>query len=131
MAVLPEGSVEGGRIDDNGNRKGMQKFRAQTCASAILLSKKIRRPGVAFVPVGIEGGWKINNPHGKFPTLEGWKAALLAKGDVCKITVGKPIRSDDADIVALIKERNWEELDNKIGSAVGRLISLNMRGVYA
>ncbi len=139
IAGLPEGSVEAGRTDEDGNRKGMQELREGACASTILLAKSIRRPGVLFIPVGLEGGWKINNPQGilkKFPTRAGWKAGLLLTldvrkpMDVCRIHVGKPIRSDSPEIQVLIKNRDWTGLDDMIGHAIADLVPEEMRGVY-
>lgn len=132
IAVLPEGSVEGGRKRPDGKRVGMQLVQEGTAASAVILAKRLKRPGVLYVPVGIEGGFEINDPTNRlrFPTIEGFKAGFLLKKGVCKIRVGKPIRSDDPEIAAMIKERAWGKLDDMIGFAIAEQVSPHMRAVY-
>lgn len=130
LAALPEGSVQAGRKKEDGKRYGMQSIKEGACASAILLARKLRRPGVLFIPVGFEDGWKINNPHGKWPTLAGLKTGLLMDRGVGKVTVGKPIRSDSPEVQALVQSKDWVGLDNLIGGAIASLVSLEMRGKY-
>ncbi len=131
-SVLPEGTVQGGRRDDNGNRIGMQLLAENATASAYAISRKFRRKGVLFIPVGIVGGYEINDPSNhKLPTLEGWKAGLLGKTGVCSVTVGEGIRTDDADIQYIVKHREFEELDTRLGLAMAQLLPVELRGVYA
>ncbi len=130
MAALPEGTMEAGRIGKNGKRNGMQPFKEGACLSAVLLAKKLRRPGVLFIPVGIVDGWKINDPNRRWPTLEGFKAGLLMHRGVNRVTVGKPIRSDSPEVQALIQSRDKVGLDNLIGGAIASLVPEDMRGKY-
>lgn len=130
MAAMPEGSVEAGRIGSDGERNGMQKIKEGACLSVVLLAKKLRRPGVLFIPVGIEGGWKINDPNGKWPTLEGFRAGFLMDRSVSRVTVGKPIRSDSIDVQTFIQSRDNVGLNNLIGGAIASLVPEDMRGVY-
>src|SRR3972149_6602521 len=136
--VLPEGSVDGGRKDANGNRKGMQLFQEDSIGSIITLSKRLNKSGVLFIPVGIEGGWKSNDPTTKlklFSGYEGLKSGLMLttdvrKMDVLSLNIGKPIRTNDPEIAELVETRDWPELDNRMGFAIAQLITPQMRGVY-
>lgn len=131
-SVLPEGTVQGGRIDANGNRTGMQLLAENATASAYVISRKFRRNGVLFLPVGIIGGYEINDPSNhKLPTLEGWKAGLLGKTGVCSVTVGEGIRTDDPEIQYIVKNREFEELDTRLGLAIAQILPAELRGVYA
>lgn len=130
MAALPEGTVEAGRIGPDGKRNGMQRIKEGACLSAVLLAKKLRRPGVLFVPIGIVDGWKINDPNRKWPTLEGFKAGLLMDRGINRVTVGKPIRSDSIEAQALIQSRDKVGLDSLIGGAIASLVPEDMRGKY-
>ena len=136
--VLPEGSVDGGRKDANGNRKGMQLFQEDSIGSIITLSKRLKKSGVLFIPVGIEGGWKTNDPTTRlklFSGLEGLKSGLMLitdvrKMDISSLNIGKPIRTDDSEIAKLVEKRDWPELDNRMGLAIAQLIAPQMRGEY-
>ena len=136
--ILPEGSVDGGRKDTNGNRKGMQLFQEKSMGNIITLSRRLKKSGVLFIPVGIEGGWKINDPTNRFKLFsgyEGLKSGLLLTTDVrnmdpISLNVGKPIKTDEPEIADLIERKDWLELDNQMGFAIAELINPKMRGVY-
>src|SRR4030042_6730983 len=116
----------------------MQLFQENSIGSIITLSRRLRKSGVLFIPVGIEGGWKTNDPTTKlklFSGYEGLKSGLLLttdirEMDILSLNIGKPIRTDNHEIAKLIERRDWPELDNRMGLAIAQLIASKMRGVY-
>ena len=137
--VLPEGSVDSGRKNEKGERKGMQLFQDKAMGNIINISKRIRKSGVLFVPIGIEDGWRFNDPTTRLKLFSDAEAAIaglaLTRKDtrelnISPIRVGKPIRTDEPRIAELITSRDWDELNNQMGFAIAEQLSPSMRGVY-
>jgi len=131
VAALPEGSVEGGRKGENGQCKGLQPLREGFSAAMLILAKRMRKKGVMFIPVGIEGSEKFNDPNRRWPTAEGLIAGFIPNPNICKINVGLPILMsyDDPETKALIRE-NPEALNEINGMAIAEILSPDRRGVY-
>lgn len=133
IAVFPEGSVTGGRRNEYGKLNGMQPFAEDGLALVILNAKRYRKSPVAFIPVGIDGGYKIFNPQTGLPSKSAVRYGLGFGNlpETAKLTVGKPIKSNAEPLDSLVKTKQWEEIDKVIGKNIAQLIPDELRGIYA
>lgn len=132
IAVLPEGTVEGGRKGPDGKRLGMQPFVDISLETCIILARRYKKQPTLFIPVGLEGGTQIHDPQTKLPHMNALLAGLgFGDARIAKIHVGLPIKSDGRELHELVKYHNWQDVNNFVGRAVADLIPEEMRGVYA
>lgn len=131
VAALPEGSVDGGRKGTDGKCKGLQSFREGFSAAMLILAKRMRKKGVVFIPVGIEGSEKINDPNRRWPTFKGLVAGFWPNPNIVKINVGLPVLMsyDDPETKNLIRT-NPRALDDRNACAIAELLSPERRGKY-
>jgi len=131
IAVLPEASVEGGRINpDTGKLNGMIAFDPNVLRMNYLLARRQGRV-LAIEPVSITNSNIVLDPNTKFPQ----RKALLAgfhHGDphIVSIYIGAPIRSD-RELAPYIKDHNWKGASDFIAREIARHLPKDQRGVYA
>lgn len=99
VTIFPEGTVQGGRKDSNGNITGM--VHAENGLGSILRYWLISKKSFFVLPVGINGTFNIFDPNNLRPTPEAFKALvrnMLFSGNPVKLAqvrVGQPITSED------------------------------------
>ncbi len=113
IIVFPEGRVESGRRDENGNIKGMQRFREGALQQTLRISATDKKR-VAVIPVGIAGGYKVYDPETKSLTREAMLIGLgLSNQVLSEVNVGEPFvldkqtirnaASEDLDLMAALR----------------------------
>jgi hypothetical protein len=132
IAMFPEGTMEGGREDETGARKGMMEFEADALPVILKIATKKER-NVAFIPIGTSGGVEIFDPTKKAASLKAWLAAsYLWTPKLVKVRVGLPVSSEELRHLA---EQRSEEgakrlINSSLGQKIAELLPDNQRGVF-
>lgn len=118
IAIFPEGKVEGGRRDGNGNIKGMQKFEDAAMQVHLRISATNNKR-VAVFPVGISGGYNVYEPHGKSVPLEVFMVGIgLKNTPLYEVRIGNPIIFEKSEI----RRMKSEDIDQLIGGNIKKLL---------
>lgn len=133
IAILAEGTVEGGRRGPDGKRKGMQEFIDIALETPFVLAKRYKRQPTVFIPVGIENGTEILDHARKIPLhLNGFIAGFgFADVSIGRLHVGIPIKSNGPEIGEMVDNHDWKGVNDYVGKEVASLIPEKLRGVYA
>ncbi len=130
IAVLPEKSVEGGRINPKtGQLNGMIRFDPKVLRLNYLLAKQNHRP-LAIEPVSIRDSYKVLNPETKLPGSQALLAGLhYGNPHIITVYVSAPIRSD-RELAPFIANRDWKGASDFVAREIAKHLSPEQRGVY-
>lgn len=124
IIIFPEGRVEGGRRDGQGNLKGLQEFREDSMQQSLRISTS-EKDRVAVIPAGISGGYNVYDPQRKALPLDSFLVGLgFSSKTLFKVKVGMPIVFEKHEI----KQLDSKEIDRQIGSAIANLLPPQERG---
>lgn len=130
IGVFPEGTKEGGRIGENGQRKGMQEFAQNSLRICISLARSNGQP-VVFIPVGISESWRVLDPQTRLPRSNTLMAGFgIGHPKLPHVRIGMPVRTDKDDLSRFIIQKNWSGLDAYIGGKIAELLPFRERGKY-
>jgi hypothetical protein len=137
IVVFPEGTVQSGRRNKNGERNGMQELQEGCIAFMSSLAGIKEGQEIAVIPVGMRGEEEVYDPAINRPHVRVIAAGLgLGSTDgTVRINVGEIIRSTDprvSQFFANIKNAdNAKALDNFFGRKIAELLPPEQRGFYA
>lgn len=127
IIIFPEGKVEGGRRDEQGGLKGMQRFRKDSLQQSLRMST-FDKTKVAVIPAGISGGYNIYDPHKISLPKDTFLVGLgRSSKSLFSVRVGMPIVFERQEV----REMSSVEIDQRIGSLIAALLPPQERGVYA
>ena len=127
IAIFPEATMQAGRIKKNGlpnatERYGMQEFKDMEGITRIV-SLAGKEP--LYIPVGIDGGFRLESPDNNRPTLAYLGEIFLsrpAETKLVSVRVGLPITREG------LGDQN---INDFLGKKVAMLLPQEARGVYA
>lgn len=135
MILFPEGTVEGGRTNKaTGEKNGMVEVRNTQLPSTTKTSIEQVGREVAYLPIGVNGGYNIFDvDNNKIPT-DAIKAMLLSeipfvKRKLATAVVGKPFTSQEL-ITGGIDLDSVSDINAFLMKKVARLIPEEARGYY-
>ena len=126
LAVFPEATMQGGRVQEKtlfgkDKRFGMQEFK-----NLQDIAEVIQRLGFQplIIPVGINGGYQLENPDNNRFTKEFLAEIFLTRPTTTNLInakVGNPVT---------LNEIAQEDINHFLGKMVARLLPQEARGVY-
>ncbi|MDO8583086.1 MAG: hypothetical protein Q7R51_00975 [bacterium] len=126
LALFPEATMQGGRtkrrIFGRTERFGMQEFKYMEAIAAI--AKRTGKEPL-YIPIGIDGGFRLESPDNNRPTLAYLREIFLTQPAQTKLVnarVGLPITQ---------KEIGSADINDFLGKTVAGLLPEKARGVYA
>jgi hypothetical protein len=141
LAVFPEATLKGGRLDPRGRPFGMQPFEEKTMQRMRRFIEGRGKP-VSFIPIGVSGTYKVLSPDAGYrppgSSIARAKLSLMTRGlvdftGIAKATIGDPIRWDT--MRQHMTQQGLKVTDTTVNAALGKYVSelvpLHERGVYA
>lgn len=135
MILFPEGTVEGGRTNKTtGEKNGMVEVRNTQLPSTTKTSIEQVGREVAYLPIGVNGGYNIFDVDNNKIPADAIKALLLSEipfvnRKLATAVVGKPFTSQEL-ITGGIDLDNVSDINTFLMKKVARLIPEEARGYY-
>jgi hypothetical protein len=129
--LFPEASVNSGRLDKNGKRKGMQEFATGAVANYITKIKELTGRDVVVISAAIAGSYKVYDHQTSRPSSKILKGFWHGDSEVVKVIVNKPIRSMNNLIAGFRADASVREkigIDGFFGRLIARLLPPEEQG---
>lgn len=136
MILFPEGTVEGGRTNKiTGEKNGMVEVRNVQLPSITKTSVETVGREVAYLPIGVNGGYNIFDVDNNKIPIDAIKAILLSEMPFVKLNlatavVGRPFTSQEL-IHDGIDLDSVNEINAFLMKKVARLLPEEARGYYS
>lgn len=131
VILFPEGTVDGGRRDENGRRGGMQKVKEKSLSS-FLRAADMHNRDVAILPVAVPGSYKIAEPDTAVASKRAKFAIALSYVKVpmrfVSVIIGDVIFM--SDIKREVDLRDWEAVNDRIMVSLARMMPESLQGQY-
>lgn len=130
VSIFPEGDTWGGKRDENGHINGMHSFQEDSIRS-IVSAARLAGKKLMIIPIGLEGGFRIQDPETKLPTRWALRNGLgFSRRQLKGVRVGLPMPVDQGELGELTAAKDWQGFNDLIGREIAALVPANHRGIH-
>lgn len=130
IAVFAGGNTFGGKKGANSKINGMHAFERDSMRSIVSAAQRAGRKTM-IVPIGLEGGFRIQVPETKLPSRWALRIGLgFSDRSLTHVRVGLPLPTNQGELGELISARDWVGANTFVERHIAGLLPPSHRGIH-